>query len=48
MTILAFILDREVIKGILDHLELESEPPAVLPARSPLQGELEFAQTKTA
>ncbi len=44
MTILSFILDPVVIKRILDHLDLESEPPATLPARSPPQGELEFAQ----
>ena len=44
MTVLAFILDPVVIKRILDHLDLESEPPAVLPARSPPQAQLEFAQ----
>ena len=44
MKILAFILEREVIRRILDHLGLESEAPATLPARSPPQGELEFAQ----
>ncbi len=42
-TVLAFILDPAVIKRILDHLNLESEPPVTLPARSPPQGELEFA-----
>ena len=44
MTVLAFILDPVVIKRILDHLDLESEPPAMLPARSPPQAQLEFAQ----
>ncbi len=44
MTIIAFILDPAVIKRILDHVGVESVPPAVLPARSPPQGELEFAQ----
>ncbi len=46
-TIIAFILDPAVIRRILEHLDLESEPPQVLPARSPPQGELEFAQTPT-
>jgi len=44
MKILAFILEREVIVRILDHLGVESEAPALLPARSPPQGELEFVQ----
>ena len=40
MRIIAFILDRPVIERILTHLELPTEPPAVLPARSPPQFEL--------
>ena len=44
MTILSFILDPVVIKRILDHLDLDGEPPAPLPARSLPQRELEFAQ----
>jgi hypothetical protein len=40
MRIIAFILVRPVIERILTHLELPSEPPAVLPARSPPQHEM--------
>jgi len=45
MTILAFILDREVIERILRHIGEEPTPPRVLPARSPPQREMDFAQT---
>ena len=45
MTILAFILDREVIARILRHLGEEVEPPRALPARSPPQLEMPFVQT---
>ncbi len=40
MRIIAFILDRPVIERILSHLNLPTEPPAVLPARSPPQYEM--------
>ncbi len=45
MTILAFILDKEVIERILHHIGEEPTPPYVLPARSPPQLEMPFAQT---
>ena len=44
MRIIAFILDRSVIERILEHVGEPTEAPPVLPARSPPQGELEFAQ----
>jgi len=44
MRIIAFILDRSVIERILEHVGEPTEAPAVLPARSPPQGELGFAQ----
>lgn len=44
MRIIAFILDRPVIERILTHLELPTEPPAVLPARSPPQYEIPLGQ----
>ena len=37
-----------LITRILDHVGVASEPPATLPARSPPQGELEFAQAPSA
>ena len=40
MRIIAFILDRPVIERILSHLNMPTEPPAVLPARSPPQYDL--------
>jgi len=45
MRILAFILEREVIARILQHIGEDTEPPAVLPARGPPQGAFEFDQT---
>jgi hypothetical protein len=45
MTILAFILDQEVIERILHHVGEETTPPRALPARSPPQLEMPFAQT---
>jgi hypothetical protein len=45
MTILAFILDQEVIERILRHIGENPTPPRVLPARSPPQLEMPFAQT---
>jgi hypothetical protein len=44
MTILAFILEKEVIERILHHIGEDSTPPRVLPARSPPQLEMLFAQ----
>jgi hypothetical protein len=44
MRIIAFVLDRDVIERILDHIGEPTEPPAILPARSPPQGELDFAR----
>jgi hypothetical protein len=41
----AFILDQEVIERILHHIGEETTPPRVLPARSPPQLEMDFAQT---
>jgi hypothetical protein len=40
MRIIAFVLDPPVIERILLHLGEPTEPPAILPARSPLQGEM--------
>ncbi len=45
MTILAFILEKEVIERILHHLGEATTPPRVLPARSPPQLAMPFAQT---
>ncbi len=45
MRIIAFVLDPPVIERILRHVGEPTQPPAVLPARSPPQGELEFDQT---
>ncbi len=44
MRIIAFILDPPVIERILTHVGEPTEPPALLPARSPPQGELAFDQ----
>ena len=45
MTILAFILEKEVIERILHHIGEDSTPPRILPTRSPPQLEMPFAQT---
>ena len=45
MRIIAFILEREAIERILRHIGEDIEPPAVLPARGPPQGEFEFDQS---
>ena len=42
MRIIAFVLDPPVIERILTHIGEPTEPPAILPARSPPQGELGF------
>jgi len=44
MRIIAFVLDPPVIERILRHVGEPTEPPAILPARSPPQTELEFDQ----
>ncbi len=44
MRIIAFVLDPPVIERILSHVGQPKEPPAILPARSPPQVELEFDQ----
>ncbi len=44
MRIIAFVLECEVIERILVHIGEPPEPPAILPARPPPQGELEFGQ----
>jgi hypothetical protein len=44
MRIIAFVLDRDVIERILSHIGEPTEPPAILPARSPPQGVLDFAR----
>ena len=44
MRIIAFVLDPPVIERILRHIGEPTEPPAILPARSPPQGELGFDQ----
>ena len=38
MRIIAFVLDRPTIERILAHIGEPTQPPAVLPARSPPQG----------
>jgi hypothetical protein len=48
MRIIAFVLDRPVIERILEHIGEPTQPPAVLPARSPPQMELGFDQTPAA
>ena len=45
MRIIAFVLDRPVIERILRHIGEPIEPPAILTARSPPQGEMEFDQS---
>jgi hypothetical protein len=45
MTILAFILDQEVIERFQRHIGEETISPRVLPARSPPQQEMDFAQS---
>ena len=45
MKILAFILEKKVIERILHHLGEATTPPGVLPARSPPQLAMPFAQT---
>ena len=37
--LIAVIMDRKVVRKILDHLGLPSEPPRVTPARAPPEGE---------
>ena len=44
MRIIAFVLDPPVIERVLRHVGEPTEPPVVLPARSPPQGELVFDQ----
>jgi hypothetical protein len=45
MRIIAIVLDRPTIERILDHIGDRAQPPAVLPERSPPQGEFGFDQT---
>jgi len=45
MRIIAFVLDPPVIERILRHIGEPVEPPAILPARSPPQGEIAFDQS---
>ena len=45
MRIIAFVLDPPVIERILHHIGEPTEPPQVLPARSPPQGEMAFDQS---
>ncbi len=40
--LIAFITDPAVIRRILGHLKLATEPPAVAPARPPPQMDFEF------
>ena len=40
MRIIAFVLDPVVIGRILRHIGKPTEPPQILPARSPPQGEM--------
>ncbi len=44
MRIIAFILEPPVIERILGHIGEPAEPPAILPARSPPQAEMDFDQ----
>ncbi len=37
--LIAVIMERKVVRKILDHLGLPSEPPRVTPARGPPEGE---------
>ena len=45
MRIIAFVLDRSVVERILRPIGEPTDPPAILPARSPSQGEIAFDQT---
>jgi len=45
MRIIAFVLDRPTIERILDHIGEPTQPPKVLPARSPPQLAFGFDQT---
>ena len=45
MRIIAFVLDPPVIQRIQQHIDEPTMPPAVAPARSPPQAEIEFDQT---
>jgi hypothetical protein len=45
MRIIAFVLDRPVVERILEHIGESTQPPVVLPARSPPQLALGFDQT---
>ena len=47
MTVIAFLTDPSVLTRILDHLGLPSSPPAVAPARSPLDEAGLFADEDT-
>ncbi len=44
MRIIAFVLDAPTIERILDHIGEPTQPPAVLPARSPPQLAFGFDQ----
>lgn len=44
MRIVAFVLDGPVIERILAHIGESTRPPAVSPARSPPQAEMDFDQ----
>ena len=44
MRIIAFVLDRPTIERILDHIGKPTQPPVVLPVRSPPQGKFGFDQ----
>ena len=44
MRIIAFILERPVIKRILTHVGEPAAAPEVLPARAPPQTEIQFNQ----
>ena len=45
MRIIAFVLDPPVIERILSYIDEPTMPPAVAPARSPPQAEINFDQT---
>ncbi len=45
MRIIAFVLDQPTIERILAHIGEPTQPPAVLPARSPPQLAFGFDQT---
>jgi hypothetical protein len=44
MRIIAFVLDEPTIERILEHIGEPTQPPVVLPARSPPQLEFGFDQ----